>query len=174
MHVSKFSKAVISSRIEMIQKNVLSFLANYNHASIQTTPSRVASSSPPTTNSADYLFQESEKIERQLAELSSEMKTELKEELGELLYYDRKTIETTMAMAREKVLKRFSHFPMSAALIDMFLLVLESDLRFNVSFLSLRDKCAVEDRLKTNGLYGIDGEPNKAGRGECDHCPHVV
>ncbi len=174
MHVSKFSKAVLVGRINHLQQRLEGMRNLYERCCIGKPPS-VAGGSPSIPVEAGVsLHAQTEDLVKELAQLKQEIEAEVKEELGELLYYNQRVVETTFRTTGDRVRQRFGHFPMASAVIEMFTMLLESDLRFNASMLNLRDKCAVEDRLNNSSSYGVDGEPNKKGRNECDHCPHVV
>ena len=174
MHVSKFSKSVLIGRIQSLERHLTQMRHEYERSCVGNAPSAAGSTPKIPVEAGISLHAQTEEITRDLAQLRDEIDQEVQEELGELLYYNQKVIETTFKTTGDRVRQRFGHFPMASAVIEMFTMLLEADLRFNVSFLAMRDKCAVEDRKTNTSCYGVDGEPNKKGRNECDHCPHIV
>jgi hypothetical protein len=74
--------------------------------------------------------------------------------------YNKETFEATLRSVRNKVLQRFQGFPMAAALLECFIMLIESDLTLNAHFLNLRKQAGVEDRVNNgNQLYNLDGQP---------------
>lgn len=152
MKVTTRSKASILARLNALSANL--------HARRNTFVREATSGSPSAAGS-----ELSDGVIAIAADLDTFIKTiekEVEEECDPLLFYDQKTFEVTAQQAREEVVKRFAHFPMSAALIDMFLMFFELKLQFNSSFLALREKCGAEDRSKNNpSHYNTNGDPDK-------------
>ena len=78
--------------------------------------------------------------------------------------YNKEIFDATLHTVRQKVLERFKHFPMAAALLECFMMVLETDLTLAAHFFNLRKQAGVEDRTKSgNEFYNLDGDPKSKG-----------
>ena len=78
--------------------------------------------------------------------------------------YNKETFDAALRVARGKVLQRFSNFPIAAALLECFLMYLETQLDLGAHFLNIRKIANVEDRAKSgNQFYNLDGDPKNKG-----------
>lgn len=111
------------------------------------------------------LFQEDmAKIQEDLETLSRDLKANLVEETTLGREYNKETFDATIRAVREKVLERFKHFPIAAALLECFIMYFEVQFDFGAHFLNLRKMANVEDREGSNGrLYNLDGDPKNKG-----------
>lgn len=105
-------------------------------------------------------FQEDMKdAQHSLEALYREVNASLVEETTIGREYNKETFDATLRVVRAKVLERFSHFPMAAAMLETFILFLEAQLTLNAHFLNLRTHCGVEERKNDPSEYGLNGEP---------------
>lgn len=100
----------------------------------------------------------------QLEELYRDLQANLAEETTLGREYNKETFDATLRVVRGKVLQRFSNFPMAAALLECFIMMLEAQLDLGAHFLNLRKQAGVEDRQGPNGrYYNLDGDPKNKG-----------
>jgi hypothetical protein len=75
--------------------------------------------------------------------------------------YDKSLVETTIATVLGKVQQQFGHQPNILATLQMFAMLLQSELCLNAHFLFLKTDANVEDRINHPNLYGLDGNPKR-------------
>ena len=100
-------------------------------------------------------------VRRDLTLLIQDIDAQVKNEISVDAHFNRQTFEITLELLRKKVKDRFVGFPMAAALVETFILLLESEMNFGTSALALRSEVGAEDRRHPvhNEFYGVDGEP---------------
>lgn len=161
-------KAVLQGRLSSIVRRM-------DHARDAYKTSHKTTKDAHTGKTSLTLFQEDmaaaqAELEALLRELSENLATETtihKEYTPELMFG---SINETLQVVQ----KQFAHQPNICATLQMFVLLLEQKILFNVNFSHMRTQCGVEDRKINNSSYDLTGEPNAKGRNECDHCPHKV
>lgn len=98
-------------------------------------------------------------INAELEGLRRDLNASLEQETTLGSEYNKETFDATLRTVRGKVLERFKHFPMAAALLECFMMVLETDLTLAAHFFHIRKQAGVEDRTNNNELYNLDGKP---------------
>lgn len=94
--------------------------------------------------------------------LISGLETHLKQGAKLEEQYNKPLVDTTLAMTRQEILKRFAHQPNISATIDLIFMLIEKNLTLNANFSQLRMEVAIEDRAKTNPQhYDLSGNPRK-------------
>lgn len=100
----------------------------------------------------------------ELEALSRDLNANLAEETTLGREYNKETFDAALRVARGKVLQRFSNFPIAAALLECFLMYLETQLDLGAHFFNLRKQAGVEDRAGSgNQFYNLDGDPKSKG-----------
>lgn len=147
------SKAAILARIKNLQTRLHSMRMEYD-----TSASKARGA---------VLFQGVTQVDDALAQLHAEIAATVKEETSLPFQFNEQTFKATMELARKQILQRFSGFPMAAALAEMVILFLESEMRMTTHFRALHKEAMADDRMRGNpDFYGVDGEPNAKVRGE--------
>ncbi len=156
MSISAFSKATLVARLNLLSQMMTAADNAYK--------SRVATNGQATNKAGagEALSIQIQEVHRLLGETKAEVEKSMKEEFSPLEHYNQKTVETTLRLVSQDIMKRFGHFPMAAALLELFIMMLETRLQFNASFLALRTEAACQDRIVGNpNAYGLNGEPKK-------------
>jgi hypothetical protein len=151
-------KAVLSGRLNAIIRRM-------DHARDAYKNSHKTTKDADTGKTSLTLFQEDmTAAQAQLEELYRDLQANLAEETTLGREYNKETFDATLRVVRGKVLQRFSNFPMAAALLECFIMMLEVQLDLGAHFLNLRKQAGVEDRQGPNGqFYNLDGDPKNKG-----------
>lgn len=148
-----FGKAALKGRINGIIRRMDHARDAYKN-SHKTTKDADTGNTPLTTFQLDMAA-----VQVELETLSRELEANLAEETTIGREYNKETFTAAINIARNKMRDRFRDFPIAAALLETFILFLETQLELGAHFLNLRNQAAVEERVKNPGLYGLNGNP---------------
>lgn len=163
-----FSKAAIVGQLSNLNRKMAAARQKYDEENGSSKKTDQAFAAP-------NLMTAFNSFEQEIFSLTEGIRSQVADECSLGNQYNHQSIMASIGVARSEVHKRFSHFPIAAAMLETFLMYFETNLNLNCHFLSLRDTAACEDRMIGNpSCYGLDGQPNAKGRNECDHCPHKV
>jgi len=151
-------KAVLSNRLNAIIRRM-------DHARDAYKTSHKTTKDAETGKTSLTVFQEDmAAAQAQLEELYRDLQANLAEETTLGREYNKETFDATLRVVRGKVLERFKNFPMAAALLECFIMMLEAQLDLGAHFLNIRKQACVEDRQGPNGrYYNLDGDPKNKG-----------
>jgi hypothetical protein len=151
-------KAVLNNRLGDIIRRM-------DHARDAYKTSHKTTKDAETGKTSLTVFQEDmAKIQESLEVLSRDLKANLVEETTLGREYNKETFDAALRVARQQVLEQFKNFPIAAALLECFLMYLETQLDLGAHFLNLRKIANVEDREGSNGrFYNLDGDPKNKG-----------
>ena len=151
-------KAVLSGRLGDIIRRM-------DHARDAYKTSHKTTKDAETGKTSLTLFQEDmAAAQAELEALYRDLNANLAEETTLGREYNKETFDAALRVARGKVLQRFSNFPIAAALLECFLMYLETQFDLGAQLLNLRKIVNVEDRDGPNGqFYNLDGDPKSKG-----------
>jgi len=151
-------KAVLNNRLGDIIRRM-------DHARDAYKTSHKTTKDAETGKTSLTVFQEDmAAAQAQLEELYRDLQANLEQETTLGREYNKETFDATLRTVRQKVLERFKNFPMAAAMLELFIMLLETDLTLAAHFFNLRKQAGVEDRQGPNGqFYNLDGDPKNKG-----------
>lgn len=150
-----FGKAVLLGRLNAINRNLDRRRDAYRIANKKTRDA-ISGKLP-----IELFEEDMRKTQTELETLYAELNNSLVEETTIGNEYTKEMFEKTLLSVLEDTRKQLGHQPNIFATLQMFVLLVQTNLELNAHFLHLRTQVAVEDRSSSHhSFYDMSGKPS--------------